>query len=66
MTVEGLKNFIIAQGSSRAIVMMEWDKLWACNRKYNTYTHNPRSKYHVCETCVKFLLTILTIYRTFL
>ncbi|CAI8048419.1 Bifunctional glutamate/proline--tRNA ligase, partial [Geodia barretti] len=33
MTVEGLKNFIMAQGSSRAIVMMEWDKIWACNRK---------------------------------
>ena len=33
MTVEGLKQFIVTQGSSRAIVMMEWDKLWACNRK---------------------------------
>ena len=33
MTVEGLKQFIVSQGSSRAIVMMEWDKLWACNRK---------------------------------
>ena len=33
MTVEGLKQFIVAQGSSRAIVVMEWDKLWACNRK---------------------------------
>ena len=33
MTVEGLKNFIAAQGSSRAIVVMEWDKIWACNRK---------------------------------
>ena len=33
MTVEGLKEFIIAQGSSRAIVFMEWDKIWAYNRK---------------------------------
>ena len=33
MTVEGLKQFIVSQGSSRAIVMMEWDKLWSCNRK---------------------------------
>lgn len=33
MTVEGLKQFIVSQGSSRAIVMMEWDKIWACNRK---------------------------------
>lgn len=33
MTVEGLKQFIMSQGSSRAIVMMEWDKIWACNRK---------------------------------
>ena len=34
MTIEGLKNFIVAQGSSRAVVVMEWDKIWACNRKY--------------------------------
>ena len=33
MTVEGLKQFIVSQGSSRAIVVMEWDKLWSCNRK---------------------------------
>ncbi|XP_076817359.1 bifunctional glutamate/proline--tRNA ligase-like [Clavelina lepadiformis] len=33
MTVEGLRNFIIAQGSSRAIVTMEWDKIWAFNKK---------------------------------
>ena len=33
MTVEGLKQFIVSQGSSRAIVMMEWDKLWSCNKK---------------------------------
>ena len=33
MTVEGLKEFIIAQGSSRAVVFMEWDKIWAYNRK---------------------------------
>ena len=31
--MEGLKNFIMAQGSSRAVVVMEWDKIWACNRK---------------------------------
>ncbi|XP_022104839.1 bifunctional glutamate/proline--tRNA ligase-like [Acanthaster planci] len=33
MTVEGLKLFIAAQGSSRSVVMMEWDKLWSFNRK---------------------------------
>lgn len=33
MTVEGLKQFIIAQGSSRSVVMMEWDKIWAFNKK---------------------------------
>jgi len=35
MTVEGLKQFIVAQGSSRSVVMMEWDKIWAFNRKVN-------------------------------
>uniref|UniRef100_A0AAF5PX60 Glutamate--tRNA ligase n=4 Tax=Wuchereria bancrofti TaxID=6293 RepID=A0AAF5PX60_WUCBA len=33
LTVEGLKQFIIAQGGSRAIVMMEWDKIWSFNKK---------------------------------
>ena len=36
MTVEGLKQFIIAQGSSRSVVLMEWDKIWSFNKKvYN-------------------------------
>ncbi len=33
MTVEGLKQFIIAQGSSRSVVQMEWDKIWSINKK---------------------------------
>ncbi|XP_044747370.1 bifunctional glutamate/proline--tRNA ligase isoform X2 [Coccinella septempunctata] len=33
MTVAGLKEFIIAQGSSRSVVFMEWDKIWAFNKK---------------------------------
>ena len=33
MTVEGLKQFIISQGSSRTVVQMELDKIWAINKK---------------------------------
>ncbi|KAM9824865.1 bifunctional glutamate/proline--tRNA ligase isoform X1 [Syngnathus typhle] len=33
MTVEGLKQFIAAQGGSRTVVNMEWDKIWAFNKK---------------------------------
>jgi bifunctional glutamyl/prolyl-tRNA synthetase len=33
MTVEGLKQFIVSQGSSRAAVVMEWDKIWSFNKK---------------------------------
>ncbi|KAH8417636.1 hypothetical protein KR222_003170 [Zaprionus bogoriensis] len=33
MTVEGLKEFIIAQGSSKSVVFMNWDKIWAFNKK---------------------------------
>lgn len=33
LTVEGLKLFIASQGSSKAVVVMEWDKIWAFNRK---------------------------------
>ena len=33
MTIEALKQFIIAQGSSRSVVFMEWDKIWSMNKK---------------------------------
>lgn len=33
LTIEGLKTFILAQGGSRSVVTMEWDKIWAFNRK---------------------------------
>ncbi|XP_068175234.1 bifunctional glutamate/proline--tRNA ligase isoform X3 [Antennarius striatus] len=33
MTVEGLKQFIASQGGSRSVVNMEWDKIWAFNKK---------------------------------
>ncbi|XP_050551484.1 bifunctional glutamate/proline--tRNA ligase isoform X9 [Spodoptera frugiperda] len=49
MTVEGLRQFITAQGSSRSVVFMEWDKIWAINKKvidpiaprYTTLETNP-------------------------
>ena len=33
LTVAALKEFILAQGSSRSVVYMEWDKIWAFNKK---------------------------------
>ncbi|PAV81276.1 hypothetical protein WR25_02110 [Diploscapter pachys] len=33
LTVEGLKQFILAQGGSRSVISMEWDKIWAFNKK---------------------------------
>merc|ERR1740128_158389 len=33
LTVEALKQFIISQGSSRSVNYMEWDKIWAFNKK---------------------------------
>lgn len=33
LTVEGLKQFIVAQGGSRSVVTMEWDKIWSFNKK---------------------------------
>ncbi|EDW24465.1 GL24160 [Drosophila persimilis] len=33
LTVEGLREFIIAQGSSKSVVFMNWDKIWAFNKK---------------------------------
>ena len=34
----GLKQFIASQGSSKSVVTMEWDKIWACNRKVGVVT----------------------------
>lgn len=34
MTIEALKQFIVAQGSSRSVVQMDWDKIWAINKKF--------------------------------
>nr|XP_026500384.1 bifunctional glutamate/proline--tRNA ligase [Vanessa tameamea] len=33
LAVEALRQFIRAQGSSRSVVFMEWDKIWAINKK---------------------------------
>lgn len=33
LTVEGLRQFIAAQGGSRSVVLMDWDKLWSFNKK---------------------------------
>ncbi|EDQ91921.1 uncharacterized protein MONBRDRAFT_31356, partial [Monosiga brevicollis MX1] len=33
MTLEGLRNFILMQGASKTAVQMEWDKIWAVNKK---------------------------------
>lgn len=32
MQVKALKQFIIAQGSSRTVTAMQWDKIWSLNR----------------------------------
>ncbi|MCH0628500.1 glutamate--tRNA ligase [Kocuria palustris] len=33
MTVEGLRNFIIAQGPLRNVINLEWSLIWALNKK---------------------------------
>lgn len=33
-TIEALTEFMLEQGPSKNIVTMDWDKLWAFNRKY--------------------------------
>lgn len=33
LTVEGLQQFIASQGGSKHVVVMDWDKIWALNRK---------------------------------
>lgn len=33
MTVEALRQFMLAQGPSQAQLMLEWDTFWALNKK---------------------------------
>ncbi|QLG74619.1 hypothetical protein HG535_0G05020 [Zygotorulaspora mrakii] len=33
MTVEGLKNFVLSQGPSRNVINLEWNLIWAFNKK---------------------------------
>lgn len=33
MRVEALKEFILLQGASKNVNLMEWDKLWSINKK---------------------------------
>lgn len=33
MTVEALSQFMLSQGPSQAIVSLEWDSIWALNKK---------------------------------
>lgn len=32
MQIDALKQFIMAQGSSRTVTAMQWDKIWSLNR----------------------------------
>lgn len=33
LTVEALRQFMLAQGPSQAVVSLEWDSIWALNKK---------------------------------
>ena len=33
LTVEALRQFMLLQGPSQAIVSLEWDSIWALNKK---------------------------------
>jgi glutamyl-tRNA synthetase len=33
MTVEALRQFMLQQGPSQAVVSLEWDSIWALNKK---------------------------------
>jgi len=33
MTIEALKQFMLSQGPSQSLVSLEWDSIWALNKK---------------------------------
>ena len=57
LTVEALKEYIYMQGPSKNILLLEWDKLWAVNRKvidpitprFTAVTDADRVKVHIAE-----------------
>ncbi|EFP12448.1 CRE-EARS-1 protein [Caenorhabditis remanei] len=57
LTVDGLKQFIVAQGGSRSVVMMEWDKIWAFNKKV---IDPVAPRYTALETTTPLVLVELT------
>lgn len=42
MTLEGLKEFILAQGASKNTTLQEWDKIWAINKKVRARQQHAR------------------------
>ncbi|KAI9292052.1 glutamyl-tRNA synthetase [Neoconidiobolus thromboides FSU 785] len=46
MTIDALKQYILMQGASQSTLMLEWDKLWALNKK----TIDPVAPRHVALT----------------
>uniref|UniRef100_A0A8R1ENI6 glutamate--tRNA ligase n=1 Tax=Caenorhabditis japonica TaxID=281687 RepID=A0A8R1ENI6_CAEJA len=57
LTVDGLKQFIVAQGGSRSVVMMEWDKIWAFNKKV---IDPVAPRYTALETTAPLVPVVLT------
>lgn len=56
LTVEALYNFILEQGASRNVVTLQWEKLWAANKKVIDPTV-PRYCAIDKEGIVKFTMT---------
>lgn len=55
LTVEALRQFILSQGASKNLNLMEWDKLWTINKKIIDPIC-PRHTAVVKDGLVKFLL----------
>lgn len=59
LTVEALKQFILSQGASKNLNLMEWDKLWTVNKKLIDPVC-PRHTAIVSEGKVPFTLSNVT------
>lgn len=44
MTIDALREFILQQGPSKNVLMLEWDKFWSTNKKII----DPVAPRHVC------------------
>lgn len=57
MTIDALREFILQQGPSKKVLMLEWDKFWSTNKKII----DPVAPRHTCMPEGAYISFILLV-----